>query len=173
MGMGSFLFKLVYLLHLTTVIVGFGSVVVASFLAARARQLDPQDGRVVNHVAYQMTRALTNGPVVAAGIFGLLLVVLSDEVYSFSQTWISLAFLLYFGVVGVLVFLVSPNARAMDQLGSQLAEGSVTASKTGGPPLEVAELAERGKKAAAFTGIVHLLWVLLLLDMVWKPGLGF
>jgi hypothetical protein len=83
---------------------------------------------------------------------------------------VSLAFLLYFGVVGVLVFLYNPNARAIDELGTKLADGSVTVSKAGGPPAEVAEIAERSKKAAAFSGIVQLLWILLLLDMVWKPG---
>ena len=171
MGYGSFVYNVVYLLHLMTVIVGFGSVVVASFLAARAREMDYPQGRVVAQVAFRMEKALTTGPVVAAGLFGLLLVVLSDEVYKFSQTWISIAFLLYFAVVGVIIFLVTPNTKAMDQLHGQLADGSVTASKTAGPPAEVAELAERSKKAAAFTGIVHLLWLLLLIDMVWKPGL--
>jgi hypothetical protein len=172
MGYGSFVYKVLYLLHLITVIVGFGSVVVASFLAARARELEPAQGRLLARVAHQVERALTTGPVVAAGAIGLLLVLLSDELYKFSQTWVSIAFLLYFAVVGVLVFLIAPNAKAMDELGGKLADGSVTVSKSGGPPLEVAELAERGKKAAAFTGVVHLLWLLLLIDMVWKPGLG-
>jgi len=117
-----------------------------------------------------MGRALTTGPVVAAGVFGLLLILLSDELYTFAQAWVSIAFLLYFAVVGVLIFLIAPNAKAMEELGSKLADGSVTVSKSGGAPLEAVELEERGRKAAAFTGIVHLCWVLLLLDMVWKPG---
>ena len=170
MGMGGFLFKLMYLGHLTMVIVGFGSVVVGSFLQARARGLDPAEGLIVSHVNYLMSKSLTTGPVVLAGVFGLLLVVLSDKVYTFSQTWVSIAFLLYFGVVGVVVFLLNPNARAIDELGTKLADGSVTVSKTGGPPAEVAEIEERSKKAAMYTGIVQLLWVFLLLDMIWKPG---
>jgi hypothetical protein len=171
MGITGSLYKLVYLLHLGAVIVGFGSAIVGSFLAARARDLAPAEQRVLVRVANQVGRALTTGPVVAAGLLCLVLVLLSEDTFTFAQMWISLAFLLYFGVVGVLVFLVNPNARAMDGLGDALAGGSVTASKTGGPPREAAELAERAKKAAAFTGIVHLLWLLLLIDMVWKPGL--
>lgn len=165
------LYKLVYLLHLGSVIVGFGSAIAGSFLAARARDLPPGEGRVLVRAANQVGRALTTGPVVAAGLFGLILVILAGEnVYKFSQTWISLAFLLWFGVVAVLLFLVNPNAKAMDELGARLEGGDVTASKTGGPPKEVAEIGERAKKAAAFTGIVHLLWLLLLIDMIWKPG---
>jgi MFS family permease len=171
MGMDTSLYKLVYLLHLGSVIVGFGSAIATSFLAARARDLPPGEGRVLVRAANQVGKALTTGPVVAAGLFGLLLVIMAGEnVYKFSQTWISIAFLLWFGVVAVLIFLLAPNARAMDALGTRLEAGETTASKTGGPPKEVAELAERGKKAAAFTGIVHLLWLLLLIDMIWKPG---
>jgi MFS family permease len=171
MGYGTAAYNLVYLLHLTTIIVGFGAAIVTSFLAARARDLPPAEGRVLVRAANQVGKALITGPVVAAGLFGLLLVILAGEnVYKFSQTWISIAFLLWFGVVAVLIFLVAPNARAMDEIGTRLEAGDATASKTGGPPREVAELAERAKKAAAFTGIVHLLWILLLIDMVWKPG---
>jgi hypothetical protein len=39
----------------------------------------------------------------------------------------------------------------------------------GGPPPQLAELQARGKKAAMFGGILHLLFVLILLDMVFKP----
>jgi uncharacterized membrane protein len=172
MGYGSFLYNVVYLLHLITVVVGFGSALAVSFLAARARDLDPAQGRALSTVAHQLGRSLTTGPVIATGLLGLLLVILSDEVYKFSQTWVSVAFLLYFAVVGVIVFLIAPNDKAMDALTTQLADGSVTVSKSGGQPKEAVELAERAKKAAAFTGIVHLLWMLLLIDMVWKPGVG-
>jgi hypothetical protein len=168
MGMSGSLYKLMYLLHLGAVIVGFGSAVVGSFLGARARDLPPGEAMVAAKLASQVSRALTNGPVIAAGIFGLLLVVLSDGAYTFAQTWISVAFLLYFAVVGVLMFLIRPNARAMESLGASLASSG--APKAGGPPKEVGELAERGKKAAMYTGIVHLLWILLMLDMIWKPG---
>jgi hypothetical protein len=77
----------------------------------------------------------------------------------------------YLAIVAVMVFLVAPNARAIDELGAKLADGAVSAGPAGGPPPEAAELEERTKKAGAFTGVVHLLWVLIMIDMIWKPGL--
>jgi MFS family permease len=171
MGASGFLYKLVLLLHLVSIVVGFGSNVVSSFLTARGRDLPPRERHALAHAAYQAGKALTAWPIVIAGVFGLLLVLLSDEAFKFSQTWVSLGFLLYFAMVAVIFFLIAPNARAIDALGTTLAGGAVTASKTGGPPREAVELDERDKKAAAFTGIVHLLWVLLMIDMIWKPGL--
>jgi hypothetical protein len=160
------LFNIVLLLHLVLVIVGFGSNVVSSFLAARSRGLDLRDRHVLAHAAYQASQALTTGPVVAAGLVGVALVPLANRDFSFSQTWISLAFLLWLGMIAVLVFLVTPNARAMDDLGAKL----TGAGEAGGTAKEIAELDERDRKAAAFTGIVHLLWVVTMIDMIWKPG---
>jgi hypothetical protein len=165
MGINSSLYNVVLLLHLIAVIVGFGSSFVGSFAAARARGMAPRERYAVEHVAFLAGKALTSPPVVASGLLGVILVVLSDEAWKFSQPWISLAFLLYFAVVGIGGFLLTPNAKAMDELGARLAEVPV-----GGIPPEVAELDARAKKAAAFTGVIHLLWLLLLIDMVWKPG---
>jgi hypothetical protein len=172
MGLSGSLFKLVLLLHVGLVVVGFGSNFVVSFLAGRARGLPARERQVLDHAAVQAAKALTTGPIVLSGLFGIVLVVLSDQAYTFAQMWVSLAFLVYLGIVAEMIFLVAPNARAIDELGGRLADGAVTTSKTGGPPREAVELEERTKRAAAFTGVVHLLWVLAMIDMVWKPGLG-
>ena len=38
-------------------------------------------------------------------------------------------------------------------------------------PKEVVELEERAGKAGAFGGLLHVIWLLLMIDMIWKPGL--
>jgi hypothetical protein len=59
----------------------------------------------------------------------------------------------------------------MNALQNQLLAGPPPgAAPASGPPPQVAELEARGKKAAMFGGILHLLLTLLLLDMVFKPG---
>ena len=60
----------------------------------------------------------------------------------------------------------------MDELEEQLVVGSVKAGADGGPPKEVAELGERSSKAAMYGGVLHVIWLLLMIDMIWKPGLG-
>jgi hypothetical protein len=169
MGMDSFLYKLVYLLHLSTVVVGFGSSFVYPALASRARKMERPQGFALTRASLALARPLTLYPVIAAGLFGAVLVVLSDEIYKFSQTWISIAFLLWFIGLGVSIFLHLPNLKAMDGLQEQLVSGQVKGGP-GGPPPEVAELQARGKRAGMYGGILHLVWALLMIDMVWKPG---
>ena len=71
--------------------------------------------------------------------------------------------------MGITIGLHAPNLKKMDELGAKLSSGEVKGGQ-GGPPAELAELQERGKKAAMFGGILHLLFALLLIDMIWKPG---
>jgi hypothetical protein len=170
---GDSLYDFVLWLHILTIIVGFGSTFVWPFLATKARQLaDPKVSYYVSQMSLQGGTILSSYFIYAAGATGLLLVILASgddpAVIEFSDTWISIAFLLYFAGLGVSIFLHSPNLKAMLALQEQLASGAAPAA--GGPPPQVAELEERGKKAAMFGGILHLIFVLILLDMVFKPG---
>jgi hypothetical protein len=174
MGVNSFLFKVVYLIHILSIIVGFGSSFVWPALASRARKLPPKEGYALSHTAFTLGKGMTTGPTVLAGIAGVLLVVLSkpeggEALYKFSQTWISIAFLLFFVSMGISIGLHAPNLKKIDELSGKLASGEIKGGQGGTPP-EVAELQARGKKAAMFGGIIHLLFALLLLDMIWKPG---
>lgn len=169
--MSGTLYKVVLLLHLAAVIVGFGSSFVPPMLRARARKLAPAEAHAINHASFGMTAPLTVYPVIAAGVFGILLIVLSEEAYKFSQTWISIAFLLWLLVLAVAFLLHLPNLKALDAVSQRLAEGQVTESRAGGEPKEVVELKERESKAASFAGMMHVLWFLLMIDMIWKPGL--
>ena len=78
-----------------------------------------------------------------------------------------MSFALYIVALCVSIFLHFPNLKAMNALQEQMAQGPPPA---GGPPPQLAELQERGKKAGMYGGILHLMFVLILLDMVFKPG---
>jgi hypothetical protein len=60
----------------------------------------------------------------------------------------------------------------MNELQSRLVSGEAKPGPNG-PPAEVLELQERGKQAGMYGGLLHLLFLLLMIDMVWKPGSGF
>lgn len=170
MGMDSTAFKVVLLLHLLTVVVGFGSSMVYPALASRARKLEPKEAYAINHAALGLGLKLTSIPIYAAIVFGIALVILSDQNFKFSQTWISIAFLLVIIAVLLANFLQYPNLKAMDALQAKLAAGDITPGQDG-KPKEVTELEERGSKAAMYGGVLHLMFLLLMIDMVWKPGL--
>jgi hypothetical protein len=169
MGLGTtFVYKLFFLLHLVAVIVGFGTSFVYPVLRVRARSLSRRDAHTLNHAALAIHNYLTMIPIYAAGAFGIVLVLVSEEAWKFSQTWVSVAFLLFILAVALAVFLHLPNLKSMDKLEAELvaAEGSTEA------PKQVAEYEERGSKAAMYAGLLHLLWFVLMIDMIWKPGLG-
>jgi len=165
MGYGSFPYQVTYLIHLAAVVVGFGSSFVYPLLAARSKNLPPREAYAVSHTALGISPYLTTYPIYTAGATGVLLVILSDQAIAFSSTWISIAFLVFFLGVLVSVFLHTPNLKAMDALQEKLLD-----APPGDAPPEVAELEERGQKAAMYGGLLHLFWLVLMVDMVWKPG---
>jgi hypothetical protein len=166
---GDFLYDFFLFLHILAAIVGFGSTFVWPMLAAKGRQLPPPQGYAIGHAAKESSTILTSPFIYAVGVTGIILILVSDEIIEFSDTWISIAFLLYIVAILLSELLHKPNLKAIDSLQATLASGGGTPTSNG-PPVEVAELQERGKKAAMFGGILHLLFLLLLLDMVFKPG---
>jgi hypothetical protein len=173
MEMGSFAYNVVLLLHLGLVIVGFGSSFVYPVLATKSRALDYKERYALDHAVFGVQKYLTTFPIYGAILAGIGLVVISEmdnKQWQFKQTWISAALTLALVAVLVAQFLHVPNLKAMDELTEKLANGTAKPGKDGGAPKEVAELEERSSKAAMFGGILHLLFLLLIIDMIWKPG---
>jgi uncharacterized membrane protein len=163
---GDALYDLVYWVHLLTVIVGFGSTFVWPFLAVKSREVgDVRLSYYIGQMSLQGGKILSSSFIYAVGVTGILLVVLAGPI-GFADTWISIALTIYIVALGVSLGLHLPNLRAMNDLQRQMAEGSGKADNAS----LGAELAERGKKAGMYGGILHLLFALLLLDMVFQPG---
>lgn len=165
--------KLFFVVHILCAIVGFGSTFVWAILAKQAKDFGPEHGLLFTQKIVAASKVLTTPFIWATGATGVILVVLGkDYGFSFSQTWVSAAFVLFLAGVGVAEGLQRPNQKAMVALQERLVSGQVTPPSGGGPPAEVAELEERGGKAAMFGGMLHLLFLLLVLDMIFKPGFG-
>lgn len=138
-------YRVVYLLHIATIVAAFSGAMVGARLQAAGRA-DAGAARSIGGVLADLTTKMHVPALALAGLFGVLLIVLSDG-YEMSQSWISIAFVLWFAMLGVMWFLLRPAQLAA-------AGGDVDA----------------GKKTAMFTGIIHLLFLLMLIDMIWKPG---
>ena len=125
-------YKLFYLLHIASFVVAFAPVMVAVLPGGKhaATSAMTAAGRVVYAPA-----------LVATGLFGVLCVVTSDDTWEFSQAWISLAFLVWIAMNGVLHAMVLAGRRTAND-----------------------PLTERGEQ------ILTLLFVVMLYLMIWKPG---
>ena len=163
-------YEIVYFLHILAAIAGFGPTFVYPLFGSIAKRRQGAEGEAISAATLEIGKKLEYA-IYAVPVFGILLVVLSDEVFEFSQTWISIAFVLYIAGLVVSMGFHFPNLKKMNDLEKELLAGPPPGSAGAGPPPQVAELEARGKKAGMFGGILHLLLVLILLDMVFKPGL--
>jgi len=86
----SGVYQLLLVLHLVTVIAGFGSIA----LDGAYRGLAPRGGGD--------GPSLSEWLIYAVPVTGILVVLVSEDRWQFSQAWISLSFLLYIVAVGVM-----------------------------------------------------------------------
>lgn len=140
-------YKIFVLLHIAAMIVAFAPSFVWPLVSVRLRKANKPVGATINELSSGNTLKI-HGPAFAlAGIFGFGLVGLSDKVYKFSQSWISIAMVLWFVGLGIMFGLMAP-AEKKAEAGDEGAEAKLT----------------------MYGGMLHLLLFLLLIDMVFKPG---
>ena len=137
--MDSFGYKFFFLLHIVAIVVAFAPVIVAFLPGVDTREACTGLGRTVYLSALPL-----------AGIFGIILVLLSDDVWEMSQTWISLAFLVWIAMLGVFhVFVV---------------KGRPLGQRRGAEP------ERHGRRRPDGRGDLTLLFLVMLYLMIWKPG---
>lgn len=142
-AIGSLPYDVMLVLHLLFVVAAFAPAFVWPVLNRQARTSGQS-----SLVGSLLDPMMHGGSLVLAGLFGILTVVLSDDVFKFSQSWISLAFVLWFLMLGVFFAGLIP------------AQGAVKDNKP-----------DADKRLAMFYGGMHLLLLVQIIVMVWKPGL--
>ena len=157
----SFGYRLVFVIHIGTIAIAFGGAVLLPVFDSRARRAETSDQLFVTRVSIHAARYVIQPALWVAMLAGTVLIVLSDDQFEMSDLWISFAWVLWIvAVVSVLIVGQANRRRAV--VVEQLSRGDEAAS-----PAELRKLEQR---VAAFGGLTHLAFVLLLVDMVWKPG---
>jgi uncharacterized membrane protein len=142
------LYKLLFFGHMASFLVAFAPAVIHPILGAQT-QADGDPGalaRLTGHMAGN-GRRIHFPAVIALGAFGLAMVMTSGDVIGFDQAWVSLAFLVWLAICGVVSGMLLPAER-------KAAAGDESAYV----------LVERAGQ------IVTVLLVVMLYLMVWKPG---
>ena len=162
-AVGSAGYKIFVLLHIVAIIVAFSPAFVWPVLNRRRRiegseaaadvsdmqaMPVPATAPVESAAAGVLSPTMHGGSLLLAGIFGIALIGLSGKAWAFSQTWVSIAFVLWFLMLGVFFAGLVPAQRA-------LREGKAAAEQ----------------RLAMFYGGMHLLLLLQIIDMIWKPGI--
>ncbi len=138
-------FKLVLVLHILTVLVAF--LPVAHALLTMQSRSSAGGGSSMMATMLANNRKVYAPALVLSGLFGMALVGMSDSEYSFSQAWVSIAFLVWIAMNGVLHGVIVRN------------EGKAAAGDQ-----HAAAQAELG------AGILTVLFVIMLVVMIFRPG---
>lgn len=158
MGYRGDLYNVVLVLHILASIIGFGGMFIAGFYGNEARSLPGREGLAVAQTTLKVTGGIPTVAVVAVPILGILLILMSEDTIKFSAMWVSLSFLLYFVLMGLATGLQVPTIRKM------------VAMRAGADGAQSTQMQAMGKKVATVSAVVNVLWVIILILMVFKPG---
>jgi hypothetical protein len=122
-GIGDTTYNIVLILHLASVFVAFAPAVAHPTGQLRARRRGPEAEQATVADTAAVTRFLYLPALVVSGLLGLALLGLSGGVWGFHQIWVSLSFLGWIALAGVVFGLVLPSER-------RVAAGDATARRT-------------------------------------------
>jgi uncharacterized membrane protein len=146
-GTSSGIYKLFFLLHIVSIVAAFAPAFAHPVLERQSRSMAPGARQQVLGFMAANSKRIYAPALVAAGAFGILLIVASDEAWEFSDGWVSFAFLVWIGMNAVLHALLLPAER-------KLAGGDEAAR----PRVDLG-----GQ-------VLTLLFLVMLWLMIWKPG---
>jgi uncharacterized membrane protein len=165
-GLNSGIYKLLLVLHILSVIVGIGAVMLNGLYAAQAQKRPGPPGRAVSEANFAVSD-IAEKVIYLIPVFGILLVLASDEAWDFGQTWIWLSILVYVAALGISHGVLIPGHKRINAL---LAEMENSPPPAGGAPPQVAEIQTLGQRQAMAGMITNLAVVVLVVLMIWKPG---
>jgi uncharacterized membrane protein len=170
MGPEGTWYKVVLLAHILCAIVGFGTVFLNGLYGREAKKRPGPGGAAITAANFAVS-SIAEYFIYAVFVFGVALVLMSDDAWKFEDTWVWLAMALYLVGIAVSHTLLLPNARRMRDLSAELAAaGPPPTDAPPGPPPQVAEMEQRAKTLGASSTFLHLLLVVILYLMIWKPG---
>ena len=146
-AIGSTPYKIMLLLHIGSAFVAFAPAFVWPFVSMRLKKTGEPGGATINRLAGGNTLKIHGPAYFVTGFLGFGLAGMSEKVFRMSQTWLSLAALLWFAGMGIMFGLMHPAEK-------KAADGDAQAEK----------------QLAMYGGILHLILFVALFLMVWKPG---
>lgn len=187
-------YKIVLTLHILSVVVGIGAVMLNGLYGAQAKARKGPEGLAIAEANFKVSM-IAEKVIYLIPLFGIGLVFMSKTdgvmVYDWDQTWIWLSLVLYVVALGISHGVVVPTAKRMQVLMGELnamgpppgaggpggpgghpggAPAGGPPPGAGGPPPQVVELEALGKKIGAGGMALNLLTVVLIALMVFKPG---
>ena len=173
MGIGTGLYNFFLFLHIFSAVIGFGGVALNGIYGAESKKRPGPGGLAIGEANLRVSE-IAEKVIWSVPVWGVIVLILSDGVWKFSQLWVMLAILLYAAAITVSLTIMVPSAKKMNKLAAELvALGPPLAGgpPPGGPPPQVAEMEATGKKLGTFGPMLDIALAAIVLLMVFKPGL--
>ena len=172
MGIASTGYKILFLFHILSAIIGFGAVLLNGLYGAEVKKRKGADGLAIFRAN---ERASNVGMIfiLLVPLWGIGLVFMSDGIWAFGQLWVWLALVIYVVALSFSFAVLHPAVKRQGALMEELVGlGAPPAGGApAGPPPQVALLEANGKRLAAAGSTLHLALVVILVLMIWKPGI--
>ena len=149
------LYTLLKIVHIVTVVVGIGTVTLNGIYGAKAKAAGPNGGVAIAQANHDVS-TVAEYFIYAIPVTGILMMLVEDY-WEWSQTWVWLSIVLYVAALGISHAVQMPSAKRMNDL------------MAAGPPNAETEALE--KKLAGGGMALNLLAVVIIVLMVWKPGI--
>ena len=146
---GGTAYNIVELLHILTVLVALSPVFVHPLLRNQMRSGNRTEHQ---HLVISMAvnvRRLYGPALIVAGLLGIALIEMSDDIHSMTDGWVIAAIIIWLAMNGILHAMITPALRAVGG-------GQATPS--------VERRLERG------SATMTLLFIVQLVLMIWQPG---
>ncbi|MDH3300969.1 MAG: DUF2269 domain-containing protein [Acidimicrobiia bacterium] len=163
------IYRVMLLGHIGAAIVGFGALIAHGSFHAAAVRSSSSDAVPVLRATAKVVRVAEYGLYAVVG-FGIVLIALSDDVYRYSEPWISASFVVWVLIVGLVHGLIRPARARLLEL------AAASANESGGSSADDGDLADRTEAEPLLTRLAmgeagtQLLLVGALVLMIWKPG---
>jgi uncharacterized membrane protein len=146
-AIGDTAYRVVLLLHIASVVVAFAPSVVHPLMGAQYRARPPEERTAFARLVVRNGTRVYAPALVLVGLSGIVLVLLSDDVLSLGDPWITASMTIWIVMNGVLHALLLPAER-------QLAAGDESV----------------GRIIAVANATISLLLLVMLYLMIWQPG---
>ena len=140
-------YNVMLFIHILSAIVAFAPAFVWPFVSMRLKKAGKPVGPTISELAGGNSLKIHGPSFVVTGFVGFGLAGMSEKVFKMSQLWLSGAALLWFVGMGIFFGILHPAEK-------RVANGDESAEK----------------QIAMFSGILHLIVVVALYLMIWKPG---
>ena len=157
-------YRVVLLLHILCAIVGLGGVMLNGIYAVASRKAIGRGALPLVQANAKATK-IAEFFIYAVPLLGFALIGMSDDAWGFDQTWIWLSIIVYALALAISLGLLLPSARQYERLVAQIENAGAA------PAADVeATLDAILKKQAALGSSLHVITVVILYLMIWKPG---